>query len=82
MCRHPGRAPPAGVLETHGDVKPVEDEGRVWHDPTLQLPQSGVAIAKHRRRRAETDAGTHNRVGKFAHRIAVAGKGDAGIHRD
>ena len=27
-----------GVLETHGDMKPVEDESRVWYDLTLQLP--------------------------------------------
>lgn len=66
-----------GVLETRGDVKPIKDESRIRHDPTLQLPQSGIAIAQHRRRRAETDARTHNRVRKFAHRIAVAGKGEA-----
>ena len=65
------------VFETHGDMKPVEDESRIWHDLTLQLPKSGVAIAKHRRRRAETDARAHNRVGKFACGIAVAGKGEA-----
>ena len=58
-------------------MKPVEDESRVWYDLTLQLPQSGVAIAKHRRWRSETDARTHNHVGKFAHRIAVAGKCEA-----
>ena len=55
----------------------VEDESRLWHDLTLQLPQSRVAVAKHRRRRAETDARAHNRIGKFARRIAVASKGEA-----
>jgi hypothetical protein len=27
-----------GVFKTHGDMKPVEDESRLWHDLTLQLP--------------------------------------------
>ncbi len=38
-----------GVFKTHGDMEPVEDESRLWHDLTLQLPQSRVAVAKHRR---------------------------------
>ncbi len=63
-----------GVFKPHGDVKPVEDQSGLWQDVTLQLPQSRVAIAEHRRRSSKTDARAHNRVGKFAHGIAVAGK--------
>ncbi len=55
----------------------VENECRLRHNLTLQLPQSGIAIAEHCRWSAEADAGAHNRVGKFARRIAVTGKGKA-----
>ena len=67
----------AGAKAGRRRKEPVEDESRLWHDLTLQLPQSRVAVVKHRRRRAETDARAHNRIGKFARRIAVASKGDA-----
>ncbi|MGD9657004.1 MAG: hypothetical protein AB7U61_05075 [Methylocystis sp.] len=65
------------MFKTHGHMEPVEDESRLWHDLTLQLPQFKVAVAKHRRRRAETHARAYNSIRKFACRIAVATNGDA-----
>ena len=66
-----------GVLKAHRDVPPIEDERRLRHDLTLQLPQPGGPIRENRRRCAETDTGAHNRVGKFVRRIAIASKGEA-----
>ena len=66
-----------GVFKAHRDVPPIEDERRLRHDLTLQLPQPGVPIRENRRRCAEADTGAHNRVGEFVRRIAIASKGEA-----
>jgi len=66
------------VLEAHGGVPPIQHRRGVRQDLALQLPEAGIAVAQHRRRRlrAHTRRGERppERLGRG--HLAVADEGE------
>ena len=67
------------VLETNGDMPPIQHDRGRRQRLALQPPQPGITIAKHRRRRVSVHPGRGERLlERFGRgRLAVAGEGEA-----
>jgi hypothetical protein len=50
------------VLKTNGNVPPVEHDRAHWQRLALLLPQPGISIAQHRRRRVAVHPGRGERL--------------------
>jgi len=80
-CLGRARAKAAGrlqrVLEAHRGVPPIQHRRGVRQDLALQLPEAGIAVAQHRRRRLRTHACHGERPPERLGRghLAVADKG-------
>jgi len=67
-----------GVLEAHGGVPPIQHRRGVRQDIALQLPEAGIAVAQHRRRRLRAHARRGERPPERLGRghLAVADEGE------